>query len=61
MKNLVRAFVITLFVTGTVASFQSSTMTTAAAQASRTKTDGRFPIPMCPPSDPNACGIGNRN
>lgn len=55
MKNLVRAAVVALVLTGVAASTQISS---ASAQTKVTvaKTSA-VPIPMCPPDDPNACGI----
>lgn len=58
MNIIVRAFVIALTLTGAVASFQP--MNVATAKISHPK-PSQFPTPMCPPSDPNACGIANRN
>jgi hypothetical protein len=56
MKNIVRAFVVVLALTGAAA----TTLTpTASAQhkitAARTS---MLPIPTCAPDDPNACGMG---
>jgi hypothetical protein len=55
MKNLVRAFVVVLVLTGAAASTQ---IASASSQSKVTvsKTSA-FPTPMCPPDDPNACGI----
>jgi hypothetical protein len=55
MKNIIRAFVVVLALTGAAASTQ---ITSASAQTkvSAAKTSA-FPIPTCPPDDPNACGI----
>jgi hypothetical protein len=57
MKLIVRAFVVVLALTGATASTQiasaSSKTTVAVAKTSA------MPIPMCPPDDPNACGIAN--
>jgi hypothetical protein len=50
MKNIVRAFVVALVLTGAVASAHTKNTTVAM------KT-GASPIPMCPPDDPNGCGI----
>jgi hypothetical protein len=56
MKNIVRAFVAVLVLTGAVASTQTSSASTqnkvAAARVSV------VPIPSCAPDDPNACGMG---
>lgn len=57
MKNLVRAFVVALTVTGAVASAH----TTRSAVAPTVTKPSAFPIPSCPPDDPNACGMGNSN
>jgi hypothetical protein len=55
MKNIVRAFVVVLALTGAAA----TTMTpSASAQHKITATrTSMLPVPMCPPSDPNACGM----
>ena len=56
MKNIVRAFVAVLVLTGVAASTQ------IASASSQTKIavakTSAMPIPMCAPDDPNACGIG---
>jgi hypothetical protein len=53
MKLIVRTFVIALALTGafatTHANASSATVITAKTSA--------MPIPNCPPSDPNGCGI----
>jgi hypothetical protein len=55
MKNIVRAFVVVLALTGAAASTQ------IASAASQTKViaakASAMPTPMCPPDDPAACGI----
>ncbi len=55
MKIIVRAFVVTLVLTGAAASTQitSSSLDTKVTMA---KTSA-MPTPMCPPDDPNACGF----
>ncbi|MEO6802616.1 MAG: hypothetical protein ABI197_05135 [Granulicella sp.] len=55
MKNIVRAFVIALTLTGAVAS--AHTVKTNSENVKPTLLAG-FPTPMCPPNDPNACGMG---
>ena len=56
MKNIVRAFVAVLVLTGAVASTQtSSACTQDKVTVARTS---MLPIPMCAPDDPNACGMG---
>lgn len=54
MKNLVRAFVLSLVVTGAVASTQTISSSSASIMATR---NSAMPTPMCPPDDPNGCGI----
>jgi hypothetical protein len=54
MKLIARIFALSLVVTGAVAS-------THIANASQPTVGARvsaLPIPMCPPDDPNACGLG---
>ena len=56
MKQLVRALVAVLVVTGAVATTQIS-----YASSQNKVTAPRvtcLPIPSCPPNDPNACGMG---
>jgi hypothetical protein len=55
MKYIVRAFVVVLALTGAAASTQ---IASASPQAKVTAPKiSAIPIPMCPPDDPNACGI----
>ena len=56
MKNIVRAFVAVLVLTGAVASTQTSSASTQN-KVTITRTS-MLPIPMCAPDDPNACGMG---
>lgn len=58
MKNIVRAFVAVLVLTGSVAYTQVSS-STPRADAILAKVN-TMPVPSCPPSDPNACGMGSR-
>jgi hypothetical protein len=58
MKNLVPAFVIALALTGAVA---SSYTANASAESIKPSLRAGGPTPMCPPNDPNACGIGGTN
>lgn len=53
MKNIVRAFVVVLALTGAAATTQTSS---ASATITASKTSA-LPIPMCPPDSPNACNI----
>ena len=55
MKNLVRAFVVVLALTGIAASTQIASAS-AQTKVSVAKTSA-IPVPMCPPDDPDACGI----
>jgi hypothetical protein len=55
MKHIVRAFVVALVLTGAAATTQTS-----SASAKNKVTVAKvsmLPIPMCPPNDPNACGM----
>jgi hypothetical protein len=56
MKNIVRAFVVVLVLTGAAA----TTLTpSASAQHKVTATrTSMLPVPVCAPDDPNACGMG---
>ncbi len=54
MKNLIRAFALSLVVTGAVASSQISNNPTSATLTGKISAP---PVPMCPPGDPNGCGI----
>ena len=52
MKNIVRAFVLSLVVTGAYASTHlNSSATSIHAKVSA------MPVPCCPPGDPQGCGI----
>ena len=55
MKNLVRAFVVVLALTGAAASTQIASAS-LQTRVTVSKTSA-IPIPMCPPDDPGACGI----
>jgi hypothetical protein len=55
MKNIVRAFVVVLVLTGVAATGQTS-----SASAKNKVTAARtsmLPVPTCPPDDPNGCGM----
>ena len=55
MKLAIRAFVVVLALTATVTTTQTSSASTKnKVTVARTS---MLPIPMCPPSDPNACGM----
>jgi hypothetical protein len=54
MGNITRAFVIALTITGALAT--ASTPYNSDNSSVITKLSS-IPIPVCPPNDPNACGI----
>ena len=54
MKNIFRAFVVVLVLTGAVATTQTSSASTKVTAAKVSM----LPVPMCAPDDPNACGMG---
>jgi len=54
VKNIVRAFVVVLVLTGAVATTQTSSASTKVTAAKVSM----LPVPMCAPDDPNACGLG---
>jgi hypothetical protein len=56
MKNIVRAFVAILVLTGVAATTQTSSASTQNKVAA-TRTS-MLPVPSCAPDDPNACGMG---
>ena len=53
MKIVVRAFVLSLVVTGAFASTQVNNATEPTLHAKISA----IPVPTCPPGDPNGCGI----
>jgi hypothetical protein len=55
MKNLLRAFALSLVVTGAVA---SAHITNSPSQTTLTAKSSAMPVPYCAPDDANACGIG---
>jgi hypothetical protein len=58
MKHIVRAAVVVLALTGAVATTQTSSLSTQnKVTIARTS---MLPVPMCPPDDPNGCGMGQR-
>lgn len=56
MKNVIRAFVVALTLTGAVASAHTINASDTATVV--TPVLSAYPVPMCPPNDPNACGLG---
>jgi hypothetical protein len=57
MKNIVRALVVVLAITGAAASTQVSSASTSNVIIAKTNA---LPIPMCAPDDPNACHIDGK-
>jgi len=57
MKNIVRAFVITLTLTGAVASAHTRTAASTSSDKIVVRTSS-MPFPWCPPGVPDGCGIG---
>ena len=53
MKNIVRAFVLVLTITGSAAFTQINVHQTKTL----TGKTSSVPTPMCPPHDPSACGM----
>ena len=56
MKNIVRAFVVVLALTGAVASTQTSSASASTIVASSMHS-GLMPIPTCPPDGKQDCGM----
>jgi hypothetical protein len=54
MKLAIRAFVVILALTGAAATTQTSTSTQNKVTVAKVS---MLPVPMCPPDDPNACGM----
>lgn len=54
MKNVLRAFALSLVVTGAVA---STHIANSPNQTTLTAKSSVMPIPVCAPDDANACGI----
>lgn len=55
MQNIVRAFALSLVAVG---AFASTHIAKDAQGATVTAKVSALPVPTCPPSDPNGCGIG---
>jgi hypothetical protein len=56
MKNVIRAFVVALTLTGVAASAHTVSAKTTVQVTNPMLAS--YPVPMCPPNDPNACGLG---
>jgi ABC-type molybdate transport system substrate-binding protein len=57
MKNIVRALVVVLAITGAAASTQVSSASTSKVIVGKTRA---LTNPMCAPDDPNACHIDGK-
>ena len=57
MKNLTSALVLALTLTGSAA-FTQIQQDSPVVSATKTQ---RMPMPLCPPDDPNACGLGSNH
>jgi hypothetical protein len=55
MKNIVRAFVIALALTGAVASAHTTATIKSNPDKALLAKSSAFPIPTCPPDDPEGC------
>jgi len=55
MKNIVRAFVIALAITGFAAASHVSALAQTATTTVTASKASAFPIPTCPPDDPTGC------
>jgi hypothetical protein len=60
MKNIVRAFVVVLVLTGAAATTLTPSASAAQHKVTPTRTS-MIPVPTCAPSDPNACGMLGRD
>ena len=56
MKNIVRAFVVVLVLTGAAASTRTSAATAKSIAAASVQSNA-MPVPTCEPSDPGACAL----
>ncbi len=56
MKTLVRAFAVTLAITGFAAASHVSAAAQSAPDTVIASKATAFPIPTCPPDDPTGCG-----
>lgn len=57
MNNIARAFVFALAITGAAAVAQGSARSNYSSPTMASVSASAFPIPTCPPDDPNGCGI----
>jgi hypothetical protein len=56
MKFSIRILVATLALTGAAATTQTSSAASTQNKVTAARTS-MIPVPMCPPNDPNACGM----
>lgn len=61
MKNIVRAFVVVLALTGAAASTQTSSASARTIASSSMTSSSFMPVPMCPPDGTTDCGIAANN
>jgi hypothetical protein len=57
MKNIVRAFVVVLALTGAVAATQTSASASPRSIAASSMQSSLMPVPTCPPDGTTDCGI----
>ena len=58
MKNIAPAFVVALALIGGASVSHKLTVSEQSSSAVVAAKATAFPIPTCPPDDPNACGMG---
>jgi hypothetical protein len=58
MKIIVRAVVVVLVLTGAAATTLTPSASAQNNKVTATRTS-MLPVPVCDPSDPNACGMGH--
>ena len=56
MKNIVRAFVVVLVLTGAAASTRTSSATAKSIAAASVQSNA-MPTPVCDPNDPGLCAL----
>ncbi len=60
MKLIARIFVLSLVATGAVASSHVASAAQKSGDVVITAKTSALPVPMCPPDDPNFCGMGSK-
>ena len=58
MKNIAHTLIVVLALTGAAAATHISTESRLISKPTMAAKATAFPIPTCPPNDPNACGMG---